>query len=719
MERGTFLENIASLTLRTKMLILSVAAFTGILLVGAISLITINEVKIGGSAYRIIEKNRVALENIALLKASLYRINSELQGLILETDSASTANDSASIKQLARDIDVRFGSLMASLDPPGKLSPLSKTNTTWQEYRKTVLEEILPSVSRKELPGATHLMTGIQAERFGALNNATALMAETIQHDVATSELDIAAKIRLKIAVSLFVTMAVISLIALISYFITVSTTRPLKDCVDFARALADGCLDTRMEIRGGGEAAALTMAMNSMAGNLHGMLSRVATTSQALTTIDNNLENAARQALNSARLQETSVSETSSAVQQINRSLHEVFNGIDKLSDSATETSSSSLEMAATIEEIAINAEKLGDTVEAVSSSIIQMATSIKEIDANIANLHDASSTTASSIAQMDATIRQVEKNAVVSTSISETVRSDAEIGKNAVLEAIAGMQAIRASSRITSEVIETLSVRVQDIGAILSVIDEVAEQTNLLALNAAIIAAQAGEQGKGFAVVADEIRELAERTSSSTREIAAVIRGVQEETGRAVVAISQAEESIAAGEKLSQRSGAALEKIVEGVERAGMQVSEIATATVEQARGSQSIREAMESIEDMVTSISNSACEHSRNTDMITEAAERMKGLTVHVRNSIREQSKASTLIARSTEDATTMIDQIREASRCQVEGSALIAKSVQNIEGATGATVQAISVMKDAVAGLTRQIHLLEKGMSGFKM
>ena len=419
MERGTFLENIASLTLRTKMLILSVAAFTGILLVGAISLITINEVKIGGSAYRIIEKNRGALENIALLKASLYRINSELQGLILETDSASTANDSASIKQLARDIDVRFGSLMASLDPPGKLSPLSKTNTTWQEYRKTVLEEILPSVSRKELPGATHLMTGIQAERFGALNNATALMAETIQHDVATSELDIAAKIRLKIAVSLFVTMAVISLIALISYFITVSTTRPLKDCVDFARALADGCLDTRMEIRGGGEAAALTMAMNSMAGNLHGMLSRVATTSQALTTIDNNLENAARQALNSARLQETSVSETSSAVQQINRSLHEVFNGIDKLSDSATETSSSSLEMAATIEEIAINAEKLGDTVEAVSSSIIQMATSIKEIDANIANLHDASSTTASSIAQMDATIRQVEKNAVVSTSI------------------------------------------------------------------------------------------------------------------------------------------------------------------------------------------------------------------------------------------------------------------------------------------------------------
>ena len=149
---------------------------------------------------------------------------------------------------------------------------------------------------------------------------------------------------------------------------------------------------------------------------------------------------------------------------------------------------------------------------------------------------------------------------------AISEGVRKDAEMGKEAVEATITGIHEIRRSSRITYEVINTLSERAADIGTILSVIDEVAEQTNLLALNAAIIAAQAGEHGKGFAVVADEIKELAERTSSSTREIAQVIKGVQDETQRAVEAINQAEKSIADGELLSQKSGEALTKIVTG---------------------------------------------------------------------------------------------------------------------------------------------------------
>lgn len=722
MEIGTAANSSTGLTLRTKMALLSAAAFAGILLVGAISLFMMNEVRIGGTAYQYIQKDKDALESIALLKSDLFQINSEMQNFLLEADPATAEKNIATIKDLTSNIELNFGIALESLESAeasGKHEAINKANAIWNEYRKTLLEEVLPAATKGDVLKASYLMTGIQAERFSKFSKSVTQMVSRIRQDVSATEQKVATSIRIKITVSVIITITVICLIILFSYFITASITRPLRNCVEFARAMAGGRLDARLEVRGGGEAADLAAAMNIMAENIHGMVARIGSAAEVLTSIDNNLESAARQVVSSAQMQENSVQETSEAVVQINKSVHEVYDGIDRLSESATETSASSLEMAATIEEIAMSAEKLGEAVEEVSSSITEMSSSIKEIGSSIINLLDASTTTASSIAEMDATIRQVEKNAMNSASISETVRSDAEIGKNAVLEAIAGMQAIRASSKITSEVVETLSLRVNDIGNILSVIDEVAEQTNLLALNAAIIAAQAGEHGKGFAVVADEIRELAERTSSSTREIAAVIKGVQEETRRAVDAITQAEESIATGEKLSQRSGIALEKIVSGVQQAGIQVGEIARATVEQARGSHSIRVAMESVEEMVESIANSAKEHSRGTDMISTAVERMKDLTIHVRTSTREQSRASNLIAQSTEDATAMVEQIREACRSQVSCSALISKSVKSIEGSTVANSHATKTMKSAVADLTRQIDLLEKEMTGFKI
>jgi methyl-accepting chemotaxis protein len=718
-KRRTYSASLIGLTLRTKMVFLSAAAFLGILLVGSISLFMMNEVRIGGTAYRYIQKDKDALESIALLKSDLFQINSEMQNFMLEADPVAAEKNIATIKSLINNIELNFGIALESVDSQGKHDAINKANTIWKEYRKSLLDEVLPAATSGDVLKASYLMTGIQAQRFTTFSKAIAQMVYRIRQDVSVTEERVATSIKTKIVISATVITIAISLITLFSYLITTSITTPLRKCVEFAKAMAGGSLDARLEVRGTGETGELAHAMNIMAENLHSMVSRVGSASEVLTSIDHNLENAARQVVFSAQMQAKSVVETSQAVVQINSSVHEVYEGIDKLSESATETSASSLEMAATIEEIAMSAEKLEEAVEEVSSSIMQMASSVKEIGLSIVNLLDASTTTASSIAEMDATIKQVEKNAMDSAAISETVRTDAETGKNAVLEAIAGMQAIRTSSQISFEVVETLSLRVHDIGTILSVIDEVAEQTNLLALNAAIIAAQAGEHGKGFAVVADEIRELAERTSSSTREIAAVIKGVQEETGRAVAAISQAEASIAAGEKLSQRSGTALEKIVVGVERAGIQVSEIAKATVEQARGSQSIREAMESVEEMVENIANSSREHSRGTDMVSAAVERMKDLTIHVRTSTREQSRASNLIAQSSEDVTAMIDQIRSACRSQVDSSALISKSVHNIEGATDANSNAVKVMHAAVTDLTHQIDLLEKEMAGFKI
>ena len=706
-------------SLRAKMTLLSAAAISGIALVAVLGILLLNDIRIGGSSYKIIQANNNALENIALLKSDLYQISNEMQNFMLETDPAAVAKIVRTIQQLTRSIDSKFDIVQKSMSSRNEQDTINKAHSIWSDYRKTLLDEVLPAAEKGDVLKASYLMTGIQTQRFNSFSTTIAAMVETFHRDVGAVERQVSSTIAAKIITTGIICFLAISLIAVLSYLITLSITRPLRKCVVFARTVADGKLDSRLESMGGVETSALAAAMNTMAGNLQNMVSRVNAASREFISIDGNLEKASRQVVNSAKLQKTTVAETSQAVELINKSVQDISNDIDRLSVSASDTSSSILEMAASIEEVAINADKLGGSVNEVSSSIIEMTSSIKEIDGSIANLLDASSTTASSIAEMDATIKQVEKNAMDTSVITEGVKNDAETGKKAVEETITGMQDIRRSSHITAEVIVNLSVKANDIGNILSVIDEVAEQTNLLALNAAIIAAQAGEHGKGFAVVADEIRELSERTSSSTREIASVIKGVQNETARAVEAISLAEQYISEGEKLSQHSGAALEKIVSGIQKASIQVREIARATVEQARGSQSIKEAMSSVEEMVGHIASSSREHSRGTDLISSAVENIKDLTIHVRTSTREQSRASSLIARSTEDVTSMIGQIRDACRSQGANSAQILKAVGNIQLTSAANAEAAELLEKSVTSLSHQIDLMEKEMAGFKL
>jgi len=364
-------------------------------------------------------------------------------------------------------------------------------------------------------------------------------------------------------------TLAVVIVIAVVlALVLGIITTRNIVTRINtMAQAInqgAEGDLRTRLDIVSGDELGVLADDYNIMVRKLAESIASVNNAALELMNISGEIADASRQVSTAASVQAESVGKTSSTVTGINRSIIGVAKGVDILSVSTSESSSSILEMAASVEEVAQNMENLALAVEEVSSSIIEMAASIRQVDKGVITLMDASNTTASSIMEMDNSIKQVEMSAKETAAISVEVRKDAEIGKQAVEATISGMAEIKRSSLITSEVIEMLSSKTEDIGTILSVIDEVAEQTNLLALNAAIIAAQAGEHGKGFAVVADEIKELAERTSSSTREIALVIKGVQDETGRAVEAILEAEKSIADGELLSQKSGHALIKVV-----------------------------------------------------------------------------------------------------------------------------------------------------------
>nr|WP_236015253.1 methyl-accepting chemotaxis protein [Geomonas anaerohicana] len=475
--------------------------------------------------------------------------------------------------------------------------------------------------------------------------------------------------------------------------------------------------LNRRLEVETQDEIGAMATEFNAMTEKLALMVRQVSHSSNELGSVSENLMQVSGTVVWAAEQQSTSVNEASSAMTQITSSIKGVAQAVEGLSQSASESSSSVLEMASSIEEVALNAESLAQQVDEVGSAIIEMAASIKQVGRNADLLLEEASINSSSIVEMDSSIKEVEKNALNTVQISEAVKQDAEVGKSAVESTILGISAIKASSRITSEVIATLSQRAGDIGTILSVIDDVAEQTNLLALNAAIIAAQAGEHGKGFAVVAGEIKQLAERTSASTRKISEVINGVLEETDRAVGAIRQAEQNIAQGEELSRKSGEALEKIVAGVQKATEQVNGIARATAEQARGSLMIRETTDKVTTMVRQIAISTREQGEGSSLVLNAVEKMKMLTDQVKSSTREQSNVGGFIANSTENITEMIRRIQRACDEQSRGADQVLPAVESIKSATESNLGAVKVLGESTSALAGQISVLQNEIDRF--
>src|SRR5262249_53272005 len=134
--------------------------------------------------------------------------------------------------------------------------------------------------------------------------------------------------------------------------------------------------------------------------------------------------------------------------------------------------------------------------------------------------------------MAQSIADVRRLSAN---SLQVAERVRGEAQIAGSAIKRSLAGVDLIGATTDEGAAAAMRLRGRIDEIGAIVRVIQEVAQQTNLLSLNAAIVAARAGEQGHGFSVVASEIKALAERTSESTEQVEALVASIEQESTRA----------------------------------------------------------------------------------------------------------------------------------------------------------------------------------------
>jgi len=197
-----------------------------------------------------------------------------------------------------------------------------------------------------------------------------------------------------------------------------------------------------------------------------------------------------------------------------------------------------------------------------------------------------------------MAVSITHVADSSTSAKTIAQESLANADQGGEVIAQAAREMVEMAQTVQGSSRSMEALSLRTDEIGNIVGVIKEIADQTNLLALNAAIEAARAGEQGRGFAVVADEVRKLAERTASSTMQIAEVITAIQSETRGAVDDMHRVVSQVAANAEGARQASESIRLIREGSLRVVNVSTDIASALAEQSAASELIAKQVEVI-------------------------------------------------------------------------------------------------------------------------
>ncbi len=212
----------------------------------------------------------------------------------------------------------------------------------------------------------------------------------------------------------------------------------------------------------------------------------------------------------------------------------------------------------------------------------------------------------------EMAATAGDIAQNCQMTAQSADKASHAAQTGASVVQSTITAMGSITERVKSAAGTVDSLGRRSDQIGEIVSTIEDIADQTNLLALNAAIEAARAGEMGRGFAVVADEVRALAERTTTATREIGQMIKNIQEETRAAVSAMNDGVRQVEHGAAEAEKSGTALQDILAQITNVTGQIGQIATAAEEQTATTHEISNNMQQITETVAH----ATGHARNT-------------------------------------------------------------------------------------------------------
>ncbi len=277
---------------------------------------------------------------------------------------------------------------------------------------------------------------------------------------------------------------------------------------------------------------------------------------------------------------------------------------------------------------------DQLRSLVSTINDSVARLSNATEETQGISNELAQASKNQAQEITgasaainEMAVSIEQVSANAAESSQVAEKSVDIAKKGAEVVRNTIRGMDTIREQIQETSKRIKRLGESSQEIGDIVSLINDISDQTNILALNAAIQASMAGEAGRGFAVVADEVQRLAERSGNATKQIEALVKTIQTDTNEAVISMEASTAEVVRGARLAQDAGVALEEIERVSSNLAELIQNISNAARQQAASAGHVSNTMNVIQEITNQTLQGTVNTASSIGKLAELADELR--------------------------------------------------------------------------------------------
>jgi len=500
-------------------------------------------------------------------------------------------------------------------------------------------------------------------------------------------------------------------------YMITAQQARALQKYLQAASQGKFAAQPENLEIEAGGET--LEVPLGDFHANVVNVLSQTRRLTEDLGELSRQIIDQSEKLFRAAQSQSASVEECGSGTAQIDQGIREIHSRVDGLKNLSQETSSASFQMMTNIQKVSELAGELAGFVRDLVTAISQMASNIKSVANASESLSAASTQSAVSMREIDQNTQEIRKHAEESARNAATARERGVKAGELISGWSKGMDKIESTVSDSTKTMAELAEQSEAIGSIVTVISDIASETHLLSLNASIMAAKAGEHGRGFMVVATEIKDLARRTSESTKEIEALVNRTRKAIKHSQDGISQAYESAKQGIQLSQEARQAIAEVLEGLEQSAKFSREIAQATEEQARVSSQVFQSSTEVDERTQLIKTAMREQEDSSAYVKERAEKMRELTERVKIATAEQATGSQRVSRAMEDLTASVELIRKASQDQAKASSGIVKAMDQTRKAADLIAISVQNAENTAVSVLDQSLVLAGEMSGFEL